>query len=61
MITRFSRSFIKTCVENKVCDESKLRHYDIMKDHNAGMTLQQIANKYGMTKVGIYNIVHKYK
>ena len=60
MITRFTRSFIKTCVDHKICDDTKLRDYDILKDHAKGMTLGQLSIKYHLSIKHIHHLIKKY-
>lgn len=60
-ITRFSRKFVATCVEYKIARVSTLRDYDIVMDHKKGLTLGQLANKYKLSKQGVFDIIHKYE
>lgn len=59
--TSFSRIFIQTVIEHRIADPSKLRDYDILSDHKTGMSMQQIANKHGLSKRSVLNIIHKYR
>lgn len=61
MILKFSRDFIKTCVQYKICNDTVLRDYDILKSHKEGMSLGMLSIKYSMSVRQIFNIVHKYK
>ena len=61
MITRFSRGFIKTCVENKVSEPEVLRNYDIITAHKDGKTIGQLAIKFGLSKKHIHHIINKYE
>ncbi len=61
MITRFSRGFIKTCVENKVSEPEVLKYYDIIKAHKEGKTIGQLSIKFGFSKKHIHAIINKYE
>lgn len=61
MITRFTRGFIKTCVDNKVSEPTVLRDWDIIKSHNEGKTIGQIAIKFGLSKKHIHHLINKYE
>jgi hypothetical protein len=61
MITKFTRKFWETCVQYKGTDKIVLRDYDMMKLHERGKSLQQIATKYGLTKRGVIKALAKYK
>lgn len=58
--TNFTRDFIKTAVEYKIAEPSKLRDYDILKDREKGMSQQQLAIKYGLSRQSIINIISNY-
>lgn len=58
-VTKFTRGFVKTCLEYKINRINTIRDYDIMTDHDKGMSLEQIAIKYSLHKSSIYKIVHK--
>lgn len=60
-ITRFSKDFVKTCVAYKIAKVSIVRDYEIMEEHEKGLSFQQIATKFGLTRMQICNIVHKYE
>lgn len=59
-MTRFTRDFVATAVAYKIADESKLRDYDILKDRERGLSQQQLANKYGVSRQSIVVILNKY-
>lgn len=58
--TSFRRDFIKTVVEAKIAEPYALRHFDVLSAHEAGMSQQQIAIKYGVTKKTVWDIIKKY-
>lgn len=61
MITRFTRGFIKTCVENKVSEPETLRNWDIIKAHKDGKTIGQLSIKFHLSKKHIHHIINKYE
>lgn len=60
-LTSFTRSFWKTVVECKATDELILKHYDIIKDRESGMSVGQLAIKYQMSSRNIFKILEKYR
>lgn len=62
MINKYSRTFVENMVNAKMLSEDKLRDYDIVKDHvERGMSYQQLAIKYQLSRRYIITIVSKYK
>lgn len=59
--TNFSRDFVKTAVDYKIAQPCALRDYDILKDREAGKSLQQIAIKHDLSKQSIISILKKYQ
>lgn len=62
-LLKFSRSFWETAVAYGGSDDCVLRHYDVLKALNDGLSIGQISIKYGLTKQQIHNIKNnpKYK
>lgn len=60
-MTRFSRSFVATAVEYNIADEEKIRHYDILKDKENGLSAGQIANKHGISRRHVFRVLEKYR
>lgn len=60
-ITNFSKDFIRTCVSYKICDENKIRDYDIIKAHEAGTSVRRLAIKHGIGKSTVQAIIDKYR
>ena len=60
-ITNFSRAFIQTAVAYKIADPTKIRDYDILKDHEKGMSHGQIAIKHGLSRRSIIDIIQRYR
>jgi Mor family transcriptional regulator len=60
-ITRFTKSFIMTCVANKIAQPNLARDYDIVKAHEAGTSYGRLAIKYGLSRDGIKKIIDKYR
>lgn len=58
-VTKFTRGFVKTCLEYKINRINCMRDYDIMTDHERGLSLEQLGIKYGISKQAIHKIVHK--
>lgn len=59
--TQFTRGFVKTCLEYKINRISTMRDYDILTDHEKGMSIRQLAIKHSMSVQGVFNIIHKLK
>jgi len=59
MIEKLSRGYWEIAVKHRGCDPLVLRDYDIIKDHERGLSLGQLAIKYCMTKRNIINILKK--
>jgi len=60
-LTKFSRDFVKTCIEYKINRVSSIRDYDIVKDHESGKSIRQLAIKYEITPKAVFDIIHKHK
>ena len=61
MITKFSRSFWETVVAYKGNQPNVLRDYDILKCHEKGMSYEQIAIRYKITRRTAIDICNRYK
>jgi hypothetical protein len=60
-ITRFSKSFIMTCVANKIAQPNLARDYEIVKAHEGGTSLGRLAIKFGISRQRVQQIVEQYK
>lgn len=60
-ITKFSRDFWKTAVAYGGSDECVLRHYDVLTERKRGLTYEQIAIKFGLSKRQVIRICTKNK
>lgn len=60
-LTKFSRAFWETAVAYKGSPPTVLRDYDILKDHERGMSYSQLAIRYKINRATAINICNRYK
>lgn len=61
-LTEFSKGFIEMMAEKKIAtDKNILRDYDILKDNERGLSLSQLAIKYGLHRDTIKLVVSKHR
>lgn len=61
MITKFTRAFWETVVAYKGNQPSVLRDYDVLKDHEKGMSYSQLAIKYKIDRSTAIEICKRYR
>lgn len=57
--TKFTKDFWQTVVAYGGNDPEVVRNYDIKKGHKEGLSFQQLANKFGLSKRQIIRICNK--
>lgn len=60
-LARFSKDFIKSVIKTPHAQERVLMDYDILKDHESGMSLSQIAEKHNRSRRQIMRILGYYR
>lgn len=60
-LLKFSRGYWEMAVSYKGSDKLILRDYDLLRDRAQGRSLEQLSDKYKITRQQVCNILKKYK